>query len=232
MRDEALTLIVPIALKEVMEHLLPVYSRAAGQSLHVVHMLNPEVPRHVASGALWDIAFTNPSHVREMIDAGSGFNQGVQLFARTPLAFARRGSGTSLSPCTCARVAAVLQGATTIAVTGKGTSGEMFRRLTRKLSDEWGLSAEVEPKLRAMPGGGPMAALLAGEVDVAALPLTNIVPVAGVHAAAICPFDLEVHIDSALCLQASSSDQAQALVDWLLHEDRDATLESLGARRL
>lgn len=87
-------------------------------------------------------------------------------------------------------VAAVLRRARSIAVTHKGTSGAQFARLVDLLD----LGEALRTKVQALPGGGPMAALLAEEVDVAALPLTNVAPIPGGHAAALCPYELDVHI--------------------------------------
>ena len=218
---------MPVALKEVMEALLPDFERRTGREVSVVVMLNPDVPTYIDAGATWDVALTNPWHVEQIIAAGHGAPGSHRPFGRSPLAFGTRDVGGSTRCNSGTDIAALLLGADSIAVTRTGTSGKTFRRLTETL----GIRDALEPRLRLMAGGEPMAALLAGEVDVAALPLTNIAPVAGVCAAGICPLGLDVHIDLSLCTSRTASGTARALVEWLLDPARDAALSRLGAER-
>ena len=221
------TCIVPVALKEVMETLLPDFERRTGHAVSVVVMLNPDVPAYIGAGAAWDVALTNPWHVEEIVAAGHGAPGSHRPFGRSPLAFGTRDVDGEAARRRDADLAALLLGAGSIAVTRTGTSGKTFHRLIETL----GIRDALEPRLRLMAGGEPMAALLAGEVDVAALPLTNIAPVPGVSAAGICPLELDVHIDLSLCTNRTASDAAPSLVDWLLDPARDDALRRLGAER-
>ena len=97
--------------------------------------------------------------------------------------------------------------------------------------DRLGLSSTLAPKLPGLAGGQPMRALLAGDDERAALPLTNRAPVPGGRAAAICPDSLGVHVDLSSCLHRDAPDAALSLAEWLGEAARDATLEQLGATR-
>ena len=227
MSEERIEFIVPVALKEVMERLVPEFECATGHRLEISVMLNPEVPGHVAAGAGWDVAITNPWHVDEILETGFGAPGSHRPFGRSPLAFGVRGVIGS-APCRSADdVRAMLLGAASLAATATGTSGKSFARLTRTL----GIEGALRPKLRLMAGGEPMAALLAGEVAVAALPLTNIAPVPDVSVAGICPPELDVHVDLSLCLSRDASGAAREFADWLVDPARDAVLGQLGAER-
>lgn len=219
--------IVPVALKEVMAHLVPAFARESGYGFQIVHMLNPEVPSYIAKGADWDIAITNPCHIAEIRAEGHMAADSHRAFARSPLAFAMRGTATSPPRYASDHIAEILQQADSIAITKTGTSGDMFRRLAKHL----GVWDAVEPKLREMKGGAPMTALIAGEVDLAALPLTNIAPLTLVFPVGICPLDFGVHIDLSLCLSKTASTAARAFADWLIDPARDVTLRKLGSER-
>lgn len=219
--------IVPIALREVMAVLGPRFEVETGHRLRITHMLNPEVPGHVAGGAQWEVAITNPVYVAEIIAMGQSPEASHRALGRAPLSFAARGE-TGRAPATePGEIAAMLRGAGRIGVTDQGTSGAQFRALAAQL----GLAAEIGAKLVGLEGGGPMRALKAGEVDLAVLPLTNIAPVAGVEAVAICPEALEVHVDLSLCLSHGASPGAEALAAWLTDPAQDVALAALGARR-
>ena len=227
MAEDRIEFVVPVALKEAMERLVPAFERATGHRFGIATMLNPEVPGHVAAGAAWDVAITNPRHVAEILEAGFGAPGSHRPFGRSPLAFGVRGVLANAPRRTADDVRAMLLEAASIAVTGTGTSGKSFARLTRTL----GIEDALRPRLRPMAGGGPMAALLAGKVAVAALPLTNIRPVPGVSVAGICPPELDVHVDLSLCLSRNASAAAREFADWLLDPARDAELGRLGAER-
>ena len=227
MAEDRIDFIVPVALKEAMERLVPEFERGTGHRFGIAVMLNPEVPGHVAAGAEWDVAITNPRHVDEILEAGLGAPGSHRPFGRSPLAFGVRGV-VGNAPCQSADdIRAMLLQVETIAVTETGTSGKAFARLTRTL----GIRDELRPKLRLMAGGEPMAALLAGEVAVAALPLTNIALVPGVSVAGICPPELDLHVDLSLCLSRDASAAAREFADWLVDPARDAVLGRLGAER-
>ena len=227
MAGDRIEFIVPVALKEVMERLVPDFERETGHRFGIAVMLNPEVPRYIATGARWDVAITNPWHVDEILEAGFGAPGSHRPFGCSPLAFGVRGV-VGNAPCRSADdVRAMLLGAASIAVTGTGTSGKTFARLARTL----GIEDALRPKLRLMAGGEPMAALLAGDVAVAALPLTNIAPVPDVSVAGICPPELDVHVDLSLCLSRDASGAAREFADWLIDPARDAALGQLGAER-
>ena len=227
MSEERIELVVPVALKEVMERLVLDFERETGHRFGIATMLNPEVPGYVASGAAWDVALTNPEHVDAILAAGHGAPGSHRPFGRSALAFGVRGVARGRARGSEDAIAAMLLEAGSIAVTRTGTSGKQFDRLTEAL----GIRDAVRPKLRFMAGGGPMAALVAGEVAVAALPLSNIAPVPGVFAAGICPIELGVHIDLSLCTSRNASDAARELAAWLTDPARDDALGRLGVGR-
>ena len=193
--------IVPVALVDVMDALLPGFGGTAREVIEVTTMLNPEVPGRIAAGERWDIAMTNPWHVEAILRGGRARPDSHRVVGRSPLALGTRDDDACIVARSEPDIARLLCGAPSIAVTDTGTSGKTFRRLLRTL----GLEEALAPALRFMAGGEPMAALLAGEVAVAALPLSNIAPVAGVRAAAICADALDVHIDLSLCTSRDAS---------------------------
>ena len=227
MPANAIRAIVPVALAETMAELTSEFARATGHRFEIVHRLNPEVPAYFATGAGWDIALTNPEHVAAIVASGRGDPASVRPFGRSALALAVRGPATAPVARSREGIAALLRATSDIAITDVGTSGAKFRALAAAL----GVREAIEGRIVPMPGGGPMRALLTGAVEMAALPLTNVAPVPGVIAVALCPPGLGVHIDLSLCVRRNAPHAARAFAGWLVDPARDARLERLGARR-
>lgn len=77
-----------------------------------------------------------------------------------------------------------------------------------------------------------MRALLRGEVDLVALPLSNIAPIDGVYAKIVCPPEHKVHIDLSLCLSATAHSGARELAHWLTDEAQNGVLRRFGIYRV
>ncbi|MEL6951982.1 MAG: hypothetical protein AAFN09_02970 [Pseudomonadota bacterium] len=230
---EPLRLLTPIALTESFDALFAL-SEAPRVALERVSRLNPDIARDIAEGVAWDLALTNPHHVEELRAAGHLDGADHWPLLRTPLAFAERAEGdgaasppvrdrASIAECVTGWAAAGLR----IGFTETGTSGDMLRKL---LTD---LDARVPPEhLIGLPGGGPMRALLAGEVDIACLPLSNIAPVPQARTLAICPDELGVHVEIDLLAHPDAGPEAQAIAAYLLKHSPTEAWRNLGSQRV
>ncbi|MEM9732010.1 MAG: substrate-binding domain-containing protein [Pseudomonadota bacterium] len=216
--------ITPVALLDVVERLGPAFERETGYTLDLAVMLNPQVPSFIKGGASWSLAASNPEHLEELDTAVRG---PVVSIGRSPLAFGALGHGVHPAHDDAA-ISAVLRSGNRIGYTGAGTSGGTFKRLI----DHLGLTQDLQDKLIPLAGGEPMRQLLAGTVDLAALPLTNIAPIEGVQPLAFCPWSMDVHIDLAMCLHPNACAGAHAFAAWLMSAERDDALAQLGLMRL
>lgn len=222
MTQQIIDFIVPVALKDVFDAIAPSFERETGHRFEITVMLNPEVPGQIARGCDWSIAASNPVYIQTIIDGGE--SDGILYdLGYSPLSFGMAGDPGTKVLQERDDIAAFLKNASSIAVTEAGTSGKQFLQLLDKME----IGEDVAAKVARLPGGGPMATLLQREVEVAALPLTNIAPIKGAHAAAICSPDMNVHIDLAFCLHKSANSASKAFGNWLM----DADLQSFGLLR-
>ena len=219
--------IVPVALTEVFAHLSPDFTAETGYSFVVETMLNPEVPAAIAAGSAYDIAFTNPHHAEEVFAAGHGDAASHTALARAPLGFAARGDGDTQVARALPSLRACLQNAGRIGYTETGTSGKSLARLLELLAFDQPLRTE----LVGLAGGGPMRALRDGDVDLAALPMTNIARQSGVMPVAICPLDLGVEIDLSGFLSLTPRPGAQAFLKWLADHRQEPNWAAFGVER-
>lgn len=225
MQGEVIQIVLPVALKEVFDTLTPDFIAKTGYRFEVALMLNPEVPGYIETGAAWSVALSNPEHIQKIVAQGR-CQGGVQDLGYSPLCFAMRGEPSAPATEAPEEIAAFLRGVETIAITTSGTSSKQFAQLTAEL----GITDDVKEKLRWMPGGEPAAAALRGEVDTAILPQSNIEAVPGIYAKAICPRDMDVQVDLALCLAKGANRATQDFAKWLLDPTLCQALHDLGVR--
>ena len=226
MTNEPIRFVLPVALADVFEALAPTFRVETGYRFETVMMLNPEVPAHIATGAAWSVAASNPCYIEKVVAAG-GCDPRVRFLGHAPLALAAIGDVDVAPVSSTDGIANALLAARTIAITGSGTSGKQFRRLIGML----GLEDAVRAKVRPLPGGGPITALRAGQVDLAALPLTNVAPVECVRVAAICPWQFDAHVDLSICISERANAGARRFADWLVDPALDGRLRQLGLFR-
>ena len=215
--------VTPVALLDVIKNIAPGFEQDTGHRLELSIMLNPEVPAFINGGAKWSLAASNPWHLEEIPANERG---PIHAIGRSPLAFGALSDGGT-HVCDEAQISDVLRRSKRIGVTDAGTSGGTFGQLLDRLK----MKDEVQDRIIPLKGGEPMRQLLAGQLDLAVLPLTNIAPIRGVGSIAVCPWDFDVHIDLALCCHPKASADAQMFADWLMSNDRDETLEVLGLTR-
>jgi hypothetical protein len=167
---DALRIFVPVAIRAIFMRLSPRLEAAAGRALAPVFDLNPAIPERILAGEAYDIGLTNPPYVDALVAAGRADGASQRPFGRIPLATGRRAGMEAPVLTDAAGVAALLRGAESIAYTGEGTSGRTYLDAMARL----GLAEAVAPKSRPMGAGGPVAAVAAGETELAVGPLTVI----------------------------------------------------------
>lgn len=214
MTSRTIHFILPVALKDVFDVIAPRYIQNTGHRFETTVMLNPEVPGHIAQGGEWSIAASNPKYIQSIIAAKNAAPQMIDL-GYSPLSFAVRGEHGDAPAEASEDIANILNEASSIGVTNAGTSGVQFDQLLNQL----GIHDDVAPKVVRLPGGGPMKELLAGNVALAALPLTNIAPIKQVTVVATCPVNLDVHIDLAFCLHENANEATQEFAAFLAKAD-------------
>ncbi|MEX3016142.1 substrate-binding domain-containing protein [Gymnodinialimonas hymeniacidonis] len=226
MSCDVIRVVLPVALKEVFDTIAPAFTYETGHEFDVALMLNPEVPAYIASGASWSIAFSNPEYLQGVFDDAT--TQGsVHMLAYSPLCLAERARTGPGQTVDFQMVADVLDDAETIALTKGGTSSAQFAKLVRNL----GLTAEIEHKLRWLPGGGPAKELQNGKVGLAVLPLSNIVSTPGICPKVVCPLEMDVQVDLAFCVESQADAATREFVSWLTDATQKEVLTRLGLRQ-
>jgi hypothetical protein len=224
---DALRIFVPLAIRAVFAQLAPRLEAAAGRALTPIFDLNPAIPKRILAGEAYDIGLTNPPYVDALVAAGRADSASQRPFGRIPLAIGRRAGVEAPVVTDAAGIAALLRGAESIAYTGEGTSGRTYLDAMARL----GLSDAVAPKGRPMGAGGPVAAVAAGETELAVQPLTTIMASPGVVPAAIFPAAAGAQIDISVFLSTLRAAGAAEVLDVLTGTELDTELAAAGVIR-
>ncbi len=226
MVDE-IRIFVPVAIKSLIDTLAPRLERLGAVKLIREFDLNPTIPKRISAGEAYDIGLTNPHYVVPLIAEGRVLSESHQAFGRVPLAV---GSSAGLGPPTIddrRGIKELFEAASSIAYTETGTSGQTYLRAIEDL----GLASSIRDKSREMGAGQPVAAVAAGEVQLAVAPLTTILSTAGVELAAIFPSSLGANIDISIFLNLTASEKAARIHAFLVSPELDKDLAAAGIAR-
>ncbi len=222
-----LRIFVPVAVRTFFSQLLPQLSAAAGRPLVPLFDLNPIIADRIAAGEAYDIGLTNPPYVQTLIEAGHVDEASHRPFGRVPLAIGRAAGERVELLRTADQIALLLRDAESIAYTGAGTSGRTYLDAMQRMD----LLDVVTPKSRPMAAGEPVAAVAAGEIELAMAPLTTILSSPGIAPVAIFPEEVGIHIDMSVFLSPSPCAGATAVLDFLCRKELDAGLAAAGLMR-
>ena len=122
---------------------------------------------------------------------------------------------------------ATLRNAKSIAYANAGQSGTYFAGLVERL----GLTDELKAKMRPQPTGVEVGnAVSSGEVELAVLPISEIMPVTGAEVAGALPAELQSYVVMAAGVGAGAKDHVAAaeLVKFLKAPERVPLIKQKG----
>jgi molybdate transport system substrate-binding protein len=222
-----LRIFVPVAIRAIMNSLIPRMELAARVSVTQLIDLNPAIPERISVGEAYDIGLTNPQYAKALIAAGHADGASHRAFGRVPLAVGRKvGPGDAIRK-DVQDIEALLGGAESIAYTGQGTSGQTYLDVMERL----GLKNTLNTKSRAMDGGEPVASVALGETELAVAPLTTVLSTPGVVPAAVFPEELGTHIDMSVFLSTTPQTGAATALAFLTASELDDELDAAGVLR-
>ena len=225
---EEIRMFVPLAIAALTEHLVARMQSTAQATVTPMVDLNPLIYQRIQSGDAFDIGLTNPCFVRSLVADRHIDATRHQTFGTVPLALARRAGDAGPKVVRGqAGIIALLQAARRIAYVGAGTSGRKYLGAL----DQLGVTTNVGPKSIAMERGTLVPALLSGQIDLMAAPLTTVIAHPALEPAAILPPTLGVQIELVAFVKPQPSSSALALLDLLASAHLDQELSEAGVLR-
>jgi molybdate transport system substrate-binding protein len=206
-----------IAVRGVLEALVPDFERARGVRLDIVWNTAPALVKRLQAGERADVLILNRAGMDAMTRAGRVLAGSEVTLASSATALAIRAGAPRPDISTADALTRTLLAARAIAYTDPaagGASGIYFAQLIERL----GIAAAVNAKTTFPPAGGLVGPLLtSGAVDLAVQQKPELLEVAGVEILGTLPGDLHMVTTFVAGIDASSAEveTAKALIDLL-----------------
>lgn len=216
-----------VSLKSTLEDLVPGFERTTGHKVTFTYGNSSELPKQFATGQPFDVALASSPLLERLIKEGK-----VAAGTRTDMARVAIGVGVKKGAPkpdirTTDAFRRALLNAKSVSHASEGPSGIYLQSLLKRL----GIDAEMQPKLRPVPGGplvmGPVAK---GEVEMGIIPIPFIVGERGTELVGPLPEELQEYVvyTAGLGAAANAPDAARALVRHITSTAAAPVLRSQG----
>jgi molybdate transport system substrate-binding protein len=216
--------------RTAMEDLVPRFETETGSTVTVTYGLSAELARRIEGGLRFDVAILTPMLIDGLTAAGKIASGSHSALARTPIGVAFRQGSPKPDLGNPDEVRRTMLAAKSVAYAREGASAAFFLALIQRL----GLADALKDRIVAAASGAAVAASVAhGDVELGVLPVSEILPSAGVQVAGTFPADLAGYITLSAGLSAAGGGNAAAksLVAFLTGPTALAVLPTRGMER-
>ena len=194
-------------LRAVMEELAPQFERASGYKLAVSYGLAAAFKQQIEAGEPFDVVVVTPALLDDMVKQGKVADDDRAVIGRAGIGIAIQAGAARPDISSVEAFKQTLLNAKSIAYAKAGQSGTYFAGLVERL----GLTEELKAKMRPQQTGVEVgSAISSGEVDLAVLPISEIMPVKGAEVAGPLPAELQSYVVMAAGVSAGANDHAAA----------------------
>jgi molybdate transport system substrate-binding protein len=201
-------------LRAVMQELAPEFETASGHRLTVHYGLAAAFKQQIDAGETFDVLVLTPPLLDDAIKRGLVVGDTRTVIARAGIGLAIRQGAARPDIGSADAFRHTLLDAKSIAYATEGASGSYFVGLIGRLGLTEALSAKLKPQKTGIEVGNAVAG---GEVELAVLPISEILPVHG--AEVLGPFPAEVQsyvvMTAGVSAAAKDRDAAAALIRFL-----------------
>ena len=178
-------------MKAAMVDLVPRFERATKHTVAIDYGVSADLKRQIENGAPFDLAILTPALIDELIAQGRIAPDTRVTLARSSMALAIRAGTPKPDIRTTDALTRVLRSSTSISYAREGASSVFFAQLVQRLN----LAEALTSTTRLTATGAEAAASVArGEAQLAVLPVSEILPVAGVEVLGTFPEDVRGYL--------------------------------------
>ena len=202
------------------------FERATGHTVTIRFEVNPQVQRKVLEGEAFDVAILNPPVLDDLIARGKVVAATRAVIGRSGIGVGIREGAPKPDISTVEAFTRTLLNANTVAYPGEGASGKYFVSVVDRL----GIAAQMQPKMRPMPGEYNVEVVATGEADLVVVVASRIAGVRGVQLAGRIPQELQTWIGFAAGMSAAAREPeaAGALLRFLTAPAAASVLQAAG----
>ena len=213
-----------------MQDLVPQFERSTQNTVKVTYGLSTDLERRIEGGDAFDLAILTPALIETLATNGRIMTNSRATLARSPIGIAAKHGSTALDLRTEDGLTRTLRAATSIGYAKDGASAAFFLATVERL----GLTRTLQSRIVAAASGAAVGASVAkGDLDLGVLPVSEILPIAGIDVAGTFPGALAgfITMTAGVSARATNAPAARALMVFLSTPASDAVLRSRGMER-
>ena len=216
--------------RAVMEDLVPRFEQSTSNRVKVTYGLSTDLARRIEGDDAFDLAILTPALIETLAQQGRVIANSRSALARSPIGIATKHGSAAPDLRTADSLTRVLRAAKSIGYAKEGASAAFFLATVERL----GLSRELASRIVAAASGAAVGASIAkGDLDLGVLPVSEILPIAGIDVAGTFPGDLAgfITMTAGVSAHATNPLAARALIEFLSTPSSEAVLRTRGMER-
>ena len=226
--DEILVL-SSVGIEAVVEELGPNFEKASANDVTATFGLASALKTRIEGGERFDVAILTPALLDELIAKGLVAADSRTVVARVGLGLMIKAGAPKPQAGTVDDFKRTLLAARSVTYASSGASGVAFL----KILDDLGIAADVGAKAKPAASGDEVNAnVLGGVSDLAVLPISEILPVAGAELGAVLPDGVQTYVLMAAGVSTGARGAApKDFVAFLAAPSNDGVVRAKGMER-
>jgi molybdate transport system substrate-binding protein len=226
---EEIVVLSSLGIKAVVEELAPSFEKATTNDVTATFGLASALKTSIEGGEPFDVAILTPPLLDELIAKGLVAADSRTVLARVGLGLMIKAGAQKLEVGTVDEFKRTLLAARSVTYASSGASGVAFL----KILDDLGIADEVSVKARPAASGDEVNAnVLGGASDLAVLPVSEILPVAGAELGAVFPEPVQTYVLMAAGISTGARGAApRDFVAFLAAPSNDGVVRAKGMER-
>jgi len=226
--DEILVL-SSVGIEAVVEELGPNFEKASANDVTATFGLASALKTRIEGGERFDVAILTPALLDELIAKGLVAADSRTVVARVGLGLMIKAGAPKPQAGTVDDFKRTLLAARSVTYASSGASGVAFL----KILDDLGIAADVRAKAKPAASGDEVNAnVLGGVSDLAVLPISEILPVAGAELGAVFPDGVQTYVLMAAGVSTGARGAApKDFVAFLAAPSNDGVVRAKGMER-
>lgn len=227
---EEILVLSSVGIKTVVEELEPSFEKASTHDVTAAFGLASALKTRIEGGERFDVAILTPALLDELIAKGLVAADSRTVIARVGLGLMIKAGAPKPQVATLDEFKRTLLAARSVTYASSGASGVAFL----KILDDLGIAAEVRAKAKPAASGDEVNAnVLGGASDLAVLPISEILPVAGAELGAVFPDAVQVYVPMAAGVSTKARGSApKDFVAFLAAPSNDGVVRAKGMERV
>ncbi|MEQ1911954.1 MAG: substrate-binding domain-containing protein [Vicinamibacterales bacterium] len=216
--------------RAVMQDLVPQFERSTNNTVKITYGLSTDLQRRIEGGDAFDLAILTPALIQTLAQQGRVVANSRATLARSPIGIATKHGSAALDFRTADGLTRALRSAKSIGYAKEGASAAFFLATVERL----GLARELQSRIVAAASGAAVGASVAkGDLELGVLPVSEILPIAGIDVGGTFPGELAgfITMTAGVSTHATSAPAARVLIEFLSMPSSEAVLRTRGMER-